>query len=541
VLGWGGYWGWDPVENASLIPWLLATALLHGMLAQRARGTMKRTTLLLAVASFVMVLYGTFLTRSGVLADFSVHSFAEAGAALYWTLVLGMVLSLVAPAILFVRRVREIETDTTYDNLASRDFSFFFGMLVLFISAAIVTFGTSAPILSSVLARLGFDVKPASLQPGFYNRTHYPVAVLLGIIMAMAPLLSWRHTAAEVIRKRLTPHGVVALIGTAAAFLIGVRSGWMLLLIAASLLCLSVAVGVLRRALRENPLHAGAPLSHVGLALMLIGIVGSSVYSRSEKLVLHPGETKEALGYRVKLLGTESPSETRREMKLTLSRGGSEFAATPRMVFSPQMNSWVHSPAVRKYLLQDIYVSPVELRQSEDPGAKHGELGKGESLKAGGYTFTFEKFDMSGHGDGGGSIGAVVKVQQPDGKSATVVPSVTPSESSELVPHPAKLPGTGISVELAGIAVPRVQLSITGLPTAAPAGPREEVVVDVSNKPLINVLWLGTVLVLTGGLVAAVRRSGEAARVEREALQQATEAAGNGHRRRERHKVPSAR
>ncbi|MBI3910867.1 MAG: heme lyase CcmF/NrfE family subunit [Armatimonadetes bacterium] len=517
VLGWGGYWGWDPVENASLIPWLLGTALLHGMVLQRARGSLKRGNLLLAIGAFVMMLYGTFLTRSGVLGEFSVHSFVDPGKALYWTLLGGLVVAALGPVILLAVRAREVNSRPLADNLLSRDFAFFLGALVLCISAAIVTIGTSTPLVMSLLG------KPTSVKPEFYNRTHLPIGVLLVFLVGVAPVLAWRQNILTPVIRRLRLHLLVAAVGAIVALLVGVRDGWMLLLITASVFALAVNAAILLRMAKRAPLSAGGYLTHVGLALMLIGIVGSSMYSCSQQLTLQPGQSAEALGYHVTYIGSERPEENRRELKLQLAKGGAQFFAAPKMVFSPQMNSWVHSPAVKHYWLQDIYVSPTALEEHEDQSSGQVEVSKGESVKAGGYTFTFERFDMSEHTDASSAtVGAVLHVKRPDGKRVTVKPTATFTVARGLEAQPARVPDTNIKVAMVDIKVPSIQLAISGLPGAAAAGPREEAVVEVSNKPLIGLLWLGTVLVLVGGLVAGVRRAREISRADGQQPETAT-------------------
>ncbi len=532
VLGWGGYWGWDPVENASLIPWLICTALIHGMLLQRTRASLKRGNLLLAIGAFTMVLYGTFLTRSGVLKDFSVHSFADPGKALYTVLFAGIRLALFAPLALLLRRVREIQTGVTYDNLLSRDFAFFLGILVVCISAALVTFGTSAPI---------FTRGQMSPQPGYYNVTHFPVGVLLALLVGLAPLLAWRQIEAPALLRRLWGPAAVGIAAVILAVGLGVhqRNAWMLLLVGAAAFALFADLAATLRALRTQPLSSGGHLAHVGLALMLIGIVGSSVCSRAEKVSLAPGQSAQALGYQVTYRGHTRPDESRRHLRLTLAKGGREFEAEPRMIFSPQMQSWVKSPAVHKYWLQDLYVSPLELREQEEGGIAEGELDKGEALKAGGYTFTFQRWEMSGHmGAADSAIGAVFEVVTPDGKRLTATPTVTPGGEQGLVPTPATVPGTELTLHILGINVPKVQLGVSGLPTKAPAGPTEELVVEVSNKPLINILWLGSVLVLLGGLIASVRRARENAKLKELAPAAAEPAAGNGRTHRKQRPTP---
>lgn len=548
VLGWGGYWGWDPVENSSLIPWLLTTALLHGMLMQRARGALKRGNLLLSFATFATVLYGTFLTRSGVLKDFSVHSFESPGMTLYWILLLGVVTSLIGPGAFFIRRSGEIKSAPTYDRLLSRDFAFWLGALVLCISAAVVIFGTSAPIFTSLMVSAHLMKAPISPEAHFYNVMHYPVAVLLGLLVAVAPIVAWNQDTAGAVARRMGAHLVVALVGMGVALAAGVHNVLMLILVGASVLCLSVNFALLAGRLAKGaPLRAGGVLSHVGLALMLIGIVSSAVYSRSKQLTLQPGQSGDALGYKVTYVGVDRPDDAHRNIRMKVERGGRTFDAGPHMLMNEQMGEWMKNPGIVRFWNEDLYLSPMDLREQDvpqptsepEPGAAAGDLGKGESMKAGGYTFTFKSFDMSAHQESGGSgaVGAVIEVTRPNGSKVTVTPVTGVDQATgQLMPKPAQVPGTGLTLSFT-MSVPRIQLSVAGLPKQGapapkpaaapvkPAGPDSEVVIEVSNKPLINLLWLGTVLVLAGGLLAGTRRARESAKDEREEEEQASAAA----------------
>jgi cytochrome c-type biogenesis protein CcmF len=176
VLGWGGYWAWDPVENASLVPWLTGTALLHGLLMQKYRKAMGWTSLFLAISTYLLVLYATYLTRSGILADFSVHSFQGLGTDGY--LLLGL-LSFTLPALgLLFFRWRETGEDksgedSTGDKSTSKGFAFFLTILLLGISAGVVALGTSAPALTRLTGN------PAAVNSSFYNVTQFPIGVLI--------------------------------------------------------------------------------------------------------------------------------------------------------------------------------------------------------------------------------------------------------------------------------------------------------------------------------------------------------------------------
>ncbi|HPT97195.1 MAG TPA: cytochrome c biogenesis protein CcsA [Armatimonadota bacterium] len=511
VLGWGGYWGWDPVENASLVPWLLATALLHGTLVQRARGGLKHANLLLTSVAFAAMVYGTFLTRSGVLSNFSVHSFVSPGSAVYSLLLMGVFFSLLVPLSLYATRAGEIQAKGTVESTLSREFTFFLAILVFCVSAAMVALGTSAPILTTILGR------PTSVQPRFYNLTQFPVAVLLALLVGIAPLLEWGASRPETVVRRLLPGLAVALAGAVAALALGVHrfNAWMLLLVAAAAFALAVGGRIVLRGLPRRPVHIGGHLAHVGLALMLLGIVGSSVCSRTEKLSLRRGEAAEALGYRVAFTRADS-SPHRKTIHLTVTRGDATITASPTMRFSPQMGSWVHAPAVHRSWQQDLYISPLDYRDREEAATKRADLGRGETMESGGYAFTFEGFDMS---EAHAGAGILIGVRLPSGKRVRVTPTLRLGEGGDLVPTPAKLPGTEVAVAVTDLSVPmdrpresRITLSVTGLPIESGSPPEESVVVEVSIKPLINLLWLGSVLLLAGGVVAGIRRAKEAQR-----------------------------
>jgi cytochrome c-type biogenesis protein CcmF len=184
VLGWGGYWGWDPVENGSLIPWLANTALLHGLLVQRVTGSLRRTNLFLAVTSYVLVLYASFLTRSGVLADFSVHSFVNLGLNGFLLSFLFVIMIVGYGGLLI--RLRDIpKPDKPLGNF-SRESIMWLGQLVFMLMATLTAVGMSAPLITRLFG------PPSNVKTEFYNIANGPLAVVLGLLLGIAPLMRWR-------------------------------------------------------------------------------------------------------------------------------------------------------------------------------------------------------------------------------------------------------------------------------------------------------------------------------------------------------------
>ncbi|MCE5323848.1 cytochrome c biogenesis protein CcsA [bacterium] len=178
VLGWGGYWSWDPVENASLVPWLTSTALVHGLILQKYKGRNIRGNVILAIVTFLLVLYAAFLTRSGVLSKISVHSFADLGAYSY---LLAFVLAYALFSIvLVISRWNSISTHKPHITLASKDFMLSLGIIVMVVFAVVVAVGTSYPLFTKSI-----------LQPSFYTRMSVPIAGVIILLIVLAPILPW--------------------------------------------------------------------------------------------------------------------------------------------------------------------------------------------------------------------------------------------------------------------------------------------------------------------------------------------------------------
>ena len=218
TLGWGGYWAWDPVENSSLVPWLLSVASIHTILSQRRSGAFARTNLVLGMLCFILVIYSTFLTRSGVLGDTSVHSFAEPGMWAYWLLVGMLFLSVLAPVILFISRWKEIPRRPAKHSFYSREFALFLGASTLVLIAVFVVVGTSSPIITEILYG-----KKSAVDIAYYATTILPLGVILALLMGVGQLLWWtRSDRTVLIRSALIPF-TLAVLTLPVLYYLGVR------------------------------------------------------------------------------------------------------------------------------------------------------------------------------------------------------------------------------------------------------------------------------------------------------------------------------
>lgn len=499
TLGWGGYWGWDPVENSSLVPWLAATALAHGLVTQKSRGTLVRWNLFLAPITFSLVLYATFLTRSGILSDASVHSFADSGLGPF---LIGVVaVSVFVTIWLLVSRYKEIPDPTIYESYLSRDFAMLLTLLVVLVLATVILVGTSTPIVTS-----------AALRPEFYNTTSSPLALVLVLVLSICPLLGWRESDPQRLARGLAVPAGVGAVGAIMAAAAGVMHPLALAIVGFGLFAAVANVSMIARIYRAGLWKTGGYLAHVGVGLILVGIVGSAAYSQTEQLRLVEGQSAQALGFTFTFngLGVE-PGTDKAILRLTAARGSEGFVAEPRMFASNE--GMVRTPYIQRYWNEDIYVSPGDYVPPE-PGGNELELAKGQTDKVGDYTFTFLRFDTGAHEQTGATTVAAVLQVTGTSASGVVSPTVTADAVKGLQPGlQPRLPGSEATVTLerldasSGVVVIRVD----GLPGQIREPLPATASFEISRKPAINLLWLGTIILMIGTGIAVQRRRMEMA------------------------------
>ena len=280
ILGWGGFWGWDPVENSSLVPWLFAVALLHNQVIQMKKGIFRRINLFLAMLPFVLLTYSTFLTRSGVLADFSVHSFTDLGINQF--LVAFMVVFLGGGLSLFVFKFRRIPVDKAEAPFFSREYFMFLGSLAFGLFALFVLLGTSSPLITRITGN------PSNVQPVFYNRMGVPFAIIFAVLMGVSPYLFWSRSEFRTALRRMAGPLALGLISIPLVYLAGVKNPGYLAMVAAGIFATVANLWAAFLAMRQNWSAAGGYLAHVGIGLAVVGILTSTAYGDKETVVL-PG------------------------------------------------------------------------------------------------------------------------------------------------------------------------------------------------------------------------------------------------------------
>lgn len=615
TLGWGGYWGWDPVENASLVPWLATGALTHGMLLQRGRKRFRRLNLVLAVAAYLLVVYATFLTRSGVLGDFSVHSFVDLG--ITGWLVFNMGFFLVTSVLLLAVRWREIPSEVGDEPFMSRTIFFVVGILLFILIGLVVLLGTSAPLISRLWGQ------PAQVGPEFYNAMGFWIAVVFAAFLGGTPFLAWSRARRDA-TKIFVASLVVTAAGLAVAAMIGLTGGKSYVYVGAVLFNI-VANGwaVIDYGRSRRWRLTGGPVAHVGMGLMMLAFLTTGWLDEQGKVRLTQDEPVEVLGYTMTFRGVEKPTPMARDamvVEVTDERG-KNFVLKPKMWVNQKSNQLIANPDIKSFLTSDLYLAPVEFdpgkepapsgrlmlsenepqqfnewtltflgfdlsKQNSVPGAltvgvaveldRPGEepvvleptmistdqgvqaiavdipgvpggrlratgmnvdsglvrvellglgggigrtavMHKGETLAYEGLKITFVDFDMSDFDPEAGKIdfGVVFSVDV-DGTNVEVVPTYRGGRGGEPVITPALVPGSGgITLSPGRIDAENqtVQLQVYD-PSLPAAGPEPaSLVIDASTKPLIGLVWIGTLLVIAGIIVAITLRGKDIASI----------------------------
>ena len=505
TLGWGGYWGWDPVENSSFVPWVVSLVLLHGLLIQRRRGSLGRTNAVLASLGFLLVIYGTFLTRSGVLADFSVHSFTDLGINGFLVGFIGL-FALGALALLLWRWKLLKSPGLLWDWKTVEPY---LGLsLFLFLAIALlVLLGMSSPLLSRLTG------KPYGVQASYYQTVVTPLSVLGALLLGLATLPRFVKEEKGVDAWFYLASGLSVGCGIL-AWLLGVRNPLFWLLVTFS--CFAVLTdifGYLR--LRTRSLaRIGSVVSHLGVGLLLMGAVISEGYTRSQLVNLPLNMTQEALGYSFTYEGwREVPGTARGEMSVGVSGKGEQFTVRPQLFYSEYSQGLMKTPTIRRYPLYDLYLSPIEHYRTGEEEGQSLILKKGEEKDIQRLRVKFMKFDVSHMGGGPGvTVGAILEVTK-EGKIYPVVPLFTTTTQGPRS-EPVELPGGGeVTLTQVDATNGSVEMEFHDLQGAVeePGTANEFLALEVSLKPLINLFWLGTTLVLIGLGLSAWQRFREAA------------------------------
>jgi cytochrome c-type biogenesis protein CcmF len=373
VLGWGGYWAWDPVENVALLPWLLATALLHSVMLQERRGMLKVWNLALAVGGFALTTFGTFLTRGSILS--SVHTFAQSAVGPMYLAFLVLVL-LVGFGLIALRAWR-LRTEGRFDSVLSREAAFMGNNLGLLVLTLVVLLGTIFPLFVEATTN-----KQVTVGGPYFVETSTPVFLLLLFLMGVGPLLSWRRTSADRLRTRLAVPALAAggLMVLLAA--LGMRNVVVLLTLGLAVFVLVANVQEVVRGIRAHARATGRGamasvlpaagrdrrrfggyVAHVGFAIAAMAIVVSSSFAHRMDVTLSQGQAVAFSGYSLRYLGERVDRQPQRVVliaDLSVARDGrSEGGVHPSLNLYPAASEPIGTPSIKYGVLKDLYTSVV--------------------------------------------------------------------------------------------------------------------------------------------------------------------------------------
>ena len=512
MLGWGGYWAWDPVENSSLIPWLVGVASVHTLLVQRksqAKGGIGRyakTNLILCLMTYILVLYSTFLTRSGVLGDASVHSFVDPGMIVYLFLIIFIGTFIVLGFGMLFYRWKTLTEETPVDEgLLSRDLALFTAAVVLCASAIIILVGTSAPIFGQ------------AVDTFFYNEMHIPLAIIIGLLNGLSILLKWKSTKKEELIRKSAFAVAASLIFTVLIVLFGKVTDIMMIILAFSAsFSLFVNLEIAIKIIRGNMKMLGAYVAHIGIALFILGVIGSAAYSSEKNIDLIKGEPKEAFGYQITFTGFQPiENNTKYAFNVDIKKGDKVYSVSPVMYISEFNNGLMREPAILTTFTKDIYVSPLGYEEG-DGHANDGsvfQLEKGSSTEFNGVNIAFTEFNISAEtmqamqAGYDFEMGAKLVAEKNVIRKEFELKRKSINGKIEFTSESIK--DLNLKIELLNLQAGKIDIALStldGSQTEKVKEKKEILSVSASIKPFINFVWIGVAIMVIGFFVSVARR-----------------------------------
>lgn len=554
TLNFGGYWAWDPVENSSLVPWLIGIAAIHTMIVQKRSGHSHKASLFLVILAYILVVYSTFLTRSGILGDISVHSFVDLGLynqLLLWILTMG----LLGFGLFFVR-MGELPKPDREPNMLSREFMIFAGAMILTGIAMVVLLGTSAPIIGRI-----FRDAPSTVPIEFYNKWSLPLTIVFLFLAGLGQLFWWNKMTVESVNKVLFRPIVMSSVATIAFFFLtpfriraaeaaafvqagadalnsagfaSIATVWaqhgpfllMLILVFVAFFAFFGNAEVMWRIARGNLKLAGGAATHIGFAIMVLGIVtssglnnpigrnGAQLGESRDNFVIGRGETRNVQGYQVTYTGQGVDEEGLQTYNLTFvdSRGRS-FEMRP-VAYESNRGQWIQNPDLKVWADKDLFVavSPsVMFGTTQDRGQITLARGETADLGGGAYTLEFVEFDLNVEHEMIGdstevAVGAnllLTQTESGDVRELKPVYIIKADRSVEYLQN--SIPEWGITVAFTAMNVDNgsINLGVEGVEMP----PEDWLVVQAYEKPFISLVWLGFIILSLGFCLSVYRRA----------------------------------
>ncbi len=576
TLNFGGYWNWDPVENAVYVPWLVLIASIHTMITYKNSKAALKISIILNIAVFVLILYSTFLTRSGILGDASVHSFTDLG--LSGQLLIYLLFFTIAAIIISIIRWRDIPTSEKESSVYSREFWIFLGAATLCLSGFQVLIPTSFPVINEVANWFGGDLRLAvpGDQVEYYSKFQLWFATAIALISGTGQFFWWKRMEKEKLKKEIIPPLLITLVVFAVVIAVAkVYTPAYLVLTLAGIFIIVSNVKVLGSVYKVNPSLSGGALAHIGVGMMLIGVMFSAGYSKvvslnntgmliskdlptefnRDNLLLFINEPRSMAGYEIEYLGERveprnvngyvnkndidltfdpfkvvakkdiefqgkkilnakdtfeiNPENTFYEIEL---RKGGEVAAIlyPRIQINPAMGGFIASPDIKRNVTRDLYTHvSLPMNREEEPEWSEMEETRvqiGQQFFVNDYVAVLESVTKIDQIEGLELSAEDVAVQakiKVTGERDTYYsePIFLIKDRAQVGRLSSEINDLGVRITLLNIHPEANEFSL-GLNTRQ----KDWVIIKAMEKPMINVLWLGTGILMIGFSIAMVRR-----------------------------------
>ena len=588
TLNFGGYWNWDPVENGVYVPWLVLVASIHTMITYKNSETALKTSIILVIAVFILILYSTFLTRSGILGESSVHSFTDLG--LSGQLLVYMLFFLVVALAFCIVRWRKIPASEKELSLYSREFWIFIGVLILCLMGLQVISETSKPVYNAVSKLFGGAGNRAPRADAilFYSNFQLWFAVLLGILSAIGQFFWWKKIDKKLLKDELLPPFLIALVLWALMITIGkVYTIKYIVLAFAGIFTIIANAKILLSLIKKSPGLSGGAIAHIGVGLMLIGILASSGYSKvvslnntgmliskefsdefnRENLLLFVNEPRTMAGYEIeymgecveprhksgfvnkndimptsdpftviarhniffnekKLFGANEKFEIYPEntyYEIEFRRNGKlEFVQYPRIQINERMGGFVASPDISRAFTKDLYThvsAPMaEEAKSEWQNTEEINVHLSQEFYANDYVAVLESIEriaeVPGVTLGNQDVAVRASIKVNGEKQAYSAEPVFLIKDKMVGRIPDEIKELGLKIGLQSIHPEKNEFTLS-----ISSRQKDWVVLKAVEKPMINVLWIGTLILMTGFTMALVRRSREFVKMREKGLE----------------------
>jgi len=488
VLGWGGYWGWDPVENSSLIPWLISVALMHGMLLQKRKQILAKTNILLGISYIILIYYSTFLTRSGILSNFSVHSFGDSTLSTY--LVSFILIYLLVSLYLFFTNFKDIKSNKLNEKLLTFENLTLAGIILLVFFAVVILIGTSMPILSGMVSN-----HPTSPTRHFYDNLSFPfgVAILLALVTATTvtykQLLNKKNIILFAVLslifsfgfnffafKNFEPKQLIAYVTTAIAAFVAIQSIY-------DLVKLKTSTVIKSR------------LTHIGLAIMVIGMVSSNFHSITIKKRIVQNQ-KTQIGPIEATFKGDLLKKNKKYLSLDILESGEKTNVELPYYIDKKQQSLYREPHIINKFSGDIYITPENYISGKQESSIL-RIRKGETKKIGDVTVHFKKFKVLGMESKDPKLIAQLEIN-----SKPINPEITFQNGQPYTKAEKFTKNRTIMLMNFKVADGLILLKVDPKPNGII--PPDSVIIQLSMEKYIWIVWLGTILITIGGLLTLI-------------------------------------